>query len=115
MAVPAQEVSTPGGPRFPWTRSASYAYCERLARRTAGNFYPAFRLLPADQRRAMCALYAFLRVADDLSDGPGPPEPKRQALVHWRLALRAALAGECSHPLHPALRHALGRYRVPPG
>ena len=49
--------------------SASYAWCERLARRQAGNFYHAFRLLPAAQRRAMCALYAFMRVSDDLTDG----------------------------------------------
>src|SRR5207245_5393809 len=42
--------------------AASYAYCERLARREAANFYPAFRVLPRPQRRAMCALYAFLRV-----------------------------------------------------
>ena len=41
----------------------SYSWCERLARRQAGNFYHAFRLLPVARRRAMCALYAFLRVA----------------------------------------------------
>ena len=55
----------------------SYAWCERLARRAAGNFYHAFRLLPAAQRRSMCALYAFSRVADDLSDGPWPVEARR--------------------------------------
>ena len=52
------------------TLAASYLYCERLARKQAGNFYHAFRILPNPQRRAMCALYAFLRVTDDLTDGP---------------------------------------------
>src|SRR5262245_65478578 len=109
MAVPAQEVSTPGGPRFPWTRSASYAYCERLARRAAGNFYHAFRLLPANQRRAMCALYAFMRIADDLSDGPGSSESKREPLAGWRRALHEALAGAYRHPTAPALQGVVTR------
>jgi phytoene synthase len=98
-------------PRLP---ARSYAYCERLAARAAGNFYPAFRLLPPGQRRALCALYAFLRVADDLSDGPGGPEEKRPLLEAWRRDLRAALAGDYRHPLHPALHHAVERFGVPP-
>ena len=62
----------------------------------------AFRLLPGDQRRAMCALYAFLRVTDDLADEPGPADAKRRALDDWRRDLHAALAGEYHHPLFPA-------------
>src|SRR5262245_41545731 len=95
------------------TRAGSYAYCERLARRAAGNFYHAFRLLPAEQRRAMSALYSFRRVADDLSDGPGTAEEKRGPLAWWRRALHAALAGEDRHPLHPALRDTVERYAIP--
>jgi 15-cis-phytoene synthase len=92
----------------------SYAYCERLARREAGNFYLAFRLLPTDQRRAMCALYSFMRVADDLADGPGASEEKRQPLQDWRRRLDGALQGAYSHPLHPAFHHAIRRFGVPP-
>lgn len=96
------------------SRSESYAYCERLARRAAGNFYHAFRVLPAEPRRAMCALYAFLRIADDLSDEPGPVEAKRAALAEWRLALRASLNGDYRHPISPALHDAVARFAVPP-
>jgi phytoene synthase len=96
-----------------WTRAWSYAYCERLARRAAGNFYHAFRLLPADQRKAMCALYAFMRVADDLSDGPEPVEAKREMLAGWRRALFAALEGEYEHPLYPAFHHTVERFGIP--
>src|SRR5271163_4091232 len=85
----------------------SFAYCERLTRRNAGNFYFAFRLLPAEQRRALCALYAFMRVADDLADEPGLIADKRHNLVNWRRQLHDTLAGKDSHPLHPALRHTL--------
>jgi len=49
----------------------SYAYCRRVARRRAKNFYYSFLLLPARQRNAMCAIYAFMRYCDDLSDEPG--------------------------------------------
>lgn len=94
--------------------ASSYSFCERLTRREAGNFYPAFRVLPADRRRAMCALYAFMRVADDLSDGPGPASEKRAKLEAWRTDLRQALAGDYRHELYPALCHTVTTYRVPP-
>src|SRR5262245_6245087 len=90
----------------------SYVYCERLARREAGNFYHAFRVLPRNQRRAMCALYAFMRVTDDLSDGPGLPAAKRGHLDDWRKRLDLALAGTHTHALHPALRHSVESFGV---
>jgi len=95
------------------TLADSYAYCERLARREAGNFYHAFRLLPRPQRRAMCALYAFMRVADDLSDGPEPVPAKRALLDDWRRQLDLALTGTCSHRLHPAFSHTVTTYGIP--
>jgi phytoene synthase len=91
----------------------SYAWCERLARRQAGNFYHAFRLLPVAKRRAMCALYAFMRVADDLTDGPESVADKSVALENWRQQLDAALAGRYHHPLHPAFHHAVEQYGIP--
>src|SRR6516162_5377925 len=91
----------------------SYRYCEALTRREAGNFYPAFRLLPASQRRSMCALYAFMRIADDLSDEPGPLDVKREQLHRWREALRQALDGHYRHVALAALHDTLARYAIP--
>jgi phytoene synthase len=91
----------------------SQAYCEGLARRQAGNFYHAFRLLPRPQRRAMCALYAFMRVTDDLTDEPGDVAAKRAALEGWRRQFHQALAGEYTHPLHPAFHHAVTTHGIP--
>jgi phytoene synthase len=91
----------------------SYAYCDRLARREAGNFYNGFRVLPRPQRLATCALYAFLRIADDLSDEPGEPGHKRTLLARWREGLDRALCGEYTHRVHPALHHAVRTYGVP--
>jgi phytoene synthase len=91
----------------------SYAYCERLARRQAGNFYHAFCLLPLPQRRAMCALYAFMRVSDDLTDEPGESAAKRAALDAWRRQLDETLAGRYSHALHPAFHHTVATAGIP--
>jgi phytoene synthase len=93
--------------------ACSFAYCERLARRQAANFYPAFRVLPGPQRRAMCALYAFMRVTDDLGDEPGPVEDKRSALEAWRRQFDLALAGDFQHPVHAALIQTLQTYDIP--
>jgi phytoene synthase len=92
----------------------SYRCCEELTRREAGNFYPAFLLLPAPQRRSMCALYTFMRIADDLSDEPTPTAVKRQQLAAWRRGLRLALAGNYQHGSHPALHNTVSQYHIPP-
>lgn len=91
----------------------SYAYCERLARREAANFYPAFRLLPRPQRLAMCALYAYMRVTDDLADSPRPGRPPADELSLWRERLACALGGVCTHRLHRALVDTVNRYAIP--
>ncbi len=91
----------------------SYAFCERLTRREAGNFYPAFRILPREQRLSMCALYAFMRIADDLSDSTEDNPSKRRQLSEWRQALKLALAGEYRHELHAALADTIGKHRIP--
>jgi phytoene synthase len=91
----------------------SYAYCERLARRSASNFYYAFRLLPPAQRRAMHALYAFLRIADDIGDGTNSNHDKKNTLENWRQRLADALSKQYSHRLHAALHHTVSSYRIP--
>jgi len=96
---------------------ASYAYCRKLARERARNFYYAFVLLARQQRDAMCALYAFNRVCDDMSDEPehfGYASPEK-AIEDWRAQLDASLAGEHpDHPLWPAFQDAVRRFRIPP-
>lgn len=93
--------------------SASYRACQRLARRTASNFYYPFLLLPQAKRQGMCALYAFLRQTDDLGDSQLPVETRRVALARWRDALNAALAGEYRNVYFPALADTVARYNIP--
>jgi phytoene synthase len=62
----------------------------------------------------MSALYAFLRVSDDLADANCSTTNRAAALTDWRCRFEAALAGQPSHPVHLALLDALNRYHVPP-
>lgn len=92
----------------------SYRYCRSVARRRARNFYYSFLLLPAAQRDAMCAIYAFMRHCDDLSDDPGSAEAARRAIARWRLELESALDGRYGDcPLWPAFHDTVRRYRIP--
>src|SRR5689334_21796805 len=61
----------------------------------------------------MCALYAYMRVTDDLSDGPGEPAVKRARLEDWSKRLDGALAGVPTDRLHPALCHAVTAFAIP--
>jgi phytoene synthase len=65
----------------------------REVRAAAGNFYYAFRLLPARKREALNAVYRFCRAADDIADGEGSPIQRRLRLEEFRANLSATLAG----------------------
>jgi phytoene synthase len=69
----------------------------------------------------MDALYAYMRVTDDLADGVAASAPgrdgcaeNRRKLAAWRAGLTAALAGTFAHPIHPAVVDTVRRYAVPP-
>jgi len=95
--------------------AASYDHCRRLAKAAARNFYYGISLLPAAKRDALCAIYAFMREADDISDARGEVASKQRGLAEWRANLELALAGDCEkHFALPALRDAVTRYAIPP-
>ena len=48
--------------------SASYDTCHHIARAAHSNFYYAFFFLPKPRRDALAALYAFMRLVDDVAD-----------------------------------------------
>ena len=92
----------------------SYRHCQRLAKRTAGNFYYSFLTLPRDRFRAMCALYAFMRVTDDLGDSDQPMEARTAGLAEWRGELTRVLDGAVAdHPVLPAMVDVVRRHGIP--
>ncbi len=94
---------------------AAYAVCRSIARAAAKNFYYGFLALPRYKRNALCALYAFMRHADDISDDPAlPMEEKRQKLEQFSEKLHRVLLGEATDdPVMLAVADTQRRYKIP--
>lgn len=98
----------------------SYRYCKQLTRSAAKNFYYGLRLLPEPKRSAMFALYAYMRMVDDIADNDeaGRSVAQRIAdLEEWRVRTHACVAGEncdgLDGRLWPAFTDIVRRYGVP--
>jgi 15-cis-phytoene synthase len=94
---------------------AAYAACRNIARKKAKNFYYAFVALPAKKRDAICAVYAFMRQADDLSDDEDLPIAERRiAMDTWLTRWHQVQAGEAtSDPVFVALLDAQRSFAIP--
>ncbi len=102
----------------------SRLYCRDLTRREAKNFYYGLKLLKEPKRSAMYALYAYMRLVDDIADDDanGRTIEQREAdLAQWALLTKEAIAaGETGqaprgHIVWPAFAAMVGRYKVPAG
>jgi 15-cis-phytoene synthase len=94
---------------------AAYGVCNRITRESAKNFYYGFLVLPRRKRDALCAVYAFMRHADDISDSPNLSETeKRKQLEEWMEAFHAVDTGRpTDEPVLLALSHAKQRFKIP--
>jgi squalene synthase HpnC len=111
--------------------SASYDSCHAIARSANSSFYPAFFLLPKQKRDGIVALYAFMRLIDDVSDEVTDVSAKQRGLARWRAAFDEAVTGqsqffdgntvrtfpandlEGAHKVLPALVDTMRRYKMP--
>jgi phytoene synthase len=93
--------------------AASYRSAEAVAR-SRSNFYYSFVVLPPEKRRAFCAVYAFMRYCDDISDGSDSPEAKSQMLRQWRSQLDQVFSGTLrENPILPAFRDTVANFSIP--
>jgi squalene synthase HpnC len=122
------EIGPPGSSSV----AASYEESHRIAREAHSNFYPAFFLLPKPKRDAIVALYAFMRLIDDVSDEGVDLAAKQLGLAKWRRALDQAITGQRqvfdgntamsapadalydANEILPALVDTIQRYKMPP-
>jgi phytoene synthase len=90
---------------------AAYAACRAIAKREAKNFYYSFIALPPHKRDAMCAVYAFMRHADDISDDESKGHAtRREELARWTADWREpAYSGD---PVFVAVRDAQQRFQI---
>jgi squalene synthase HpnC/squalene synthase HpnD len=100
----------------------SYEECHRIARSSHSNFYYAFFLLPKRRRDGLAALYAFMRLVDDVADERHDLAAKQRGLAKWRAALDEAVnansragtsAPSGAAEVLPALVDTMRRYNMP--
>jgi len=119
----------PAAPLSSESLSDSYDECHRITRAAHSNFYYAFFLLPKPKRDALSALYAFMRLVDDVADEGSDLTAKRRGLADWRAALDDAVTGEVqlvdgttalnstapsgAADVLPALVDTMERYKMP--
>jgi phytoene synthase len=97
------------------TSAEAYAVCRTIAQREAKNFYYSFRVLPEQKRNAMCAVYAFMRRADDISDDESlPVTERRDVMSRWLEAWRKARrSGVSDDPVFVALNDTQKKFAIP--
>ena len=110
--------------------AGSYSQCHQIARAARSNFYYAFYLLPKPKRDSLAALYAFMRLVDDVADLGEDLQAAQQGLAKWRAAFDEAVTGRSQFfdgtaakplekPLYgerevlPALVDTMRRYNMP--
>jgi phytoene synthase len=89
--------------------------CRAIARRHAKTFYLSSWFLRPAKRRAIWAVYAFCRTADDIVDQASPAPERLAALDRWEAATFDAFAGRARDPVLIALAAAVARYGIPLG
>jgi 15-cis-phytoene synthase len=99
-------------PAVPGALEADYARCASITRRASSNFYWAFVLLPAEQRRALHSVYAFCRFVDDIADDSSVSRPS-DLLEQWRKELARVYEGSPTRPISRALADNVHRFAIP--
>ena len=114
MSAAVQQMPAPFSPT-PSQIAVAYSVCRSITRSTAKNFYYAFLVLPPTKRQALCAVYAFMRRCDDITDDVAlPPHERRQKLEAWLEALHRVQAGHSTDdPVLLALTDTQRRYKIP--
>jgi len=116
VSTGTQQIPVPWAPAPPQLVMA-YSVCKGITRTAAKNFYYAFLVLPRHKREALCAVYAFMRRCDDITDDPKlSPAERRQQLDTWLEALHRAQQGNpTDDAILLALTDAQRRYAIPAG
>jgi squalene synthase HpnC len=129
--VPAVVGSQHAAPQLGTGIAESYEECHRIARASHSNFYYAFFLLSKPKRDGLAALYAFMRLVDDVADEGTDFAAKQRGLAKWRAALDSAITGQeqlfdgtavtvspvaalgAAADILPALVDTMQRYKMP--
>jgi phytoene synthase len=116
MSAGTQQAAIPWTPAPPQLAMA-YSVCRGITRSAARNFYYAFLVLPRRKREALCAVYAFMRRCDDITDDASLSlADRRQKLDTWLDSLHSAQQGNpTDDPILLAVIDSQRRYQIPAG
>jgi len=84
---------------------SSFEYCENIAKKHYENFPVVSKLLPADKRKYIYAIYAFARQSDDFADEPdiGSKDERKHLLEQWEKKLADCFESKANEPVFIAL------------
>jgi phytoene synthase len=92
---------------------AAYRVCRDITRDASKTFFLASQFLGPEQRRAVWAVYAFCRTADDIVDRTGSGPGRVEALDSLERRLIAASGGYADEPMFVAYADATRRFEIP--
>ena len=90
-----------------------YRTCGEIARVHSRTFYLSSLFLSPAKRRAVWAVYAFCRTADDIVDRVAPARERLDAIDAWERGLVASYDGHARGPIFTAFADAAGRFSIP--
>lgn len=88
-------------------------YCQQKAIKSGSSFYYSFLFLPANQRKAITALYAFCREVDDIVDECTDKQVAQQKLHWWQTEIIRTFEGKPQHPISYGLAQAIENFALP--
>ncbi len=88
-------------------------YCQNKAVKSGSSFYYSFLFIPAEQRRAITALYAFCREVDDIVDECSDSSVAQRKLDWWREEIERCFSARARHPITRALEPVVQNYNLP--
>jgi len=92
----------------------AYQHCQEIAAQHYENFPTASKLIRADLRPAVAAIYAFARAADDMADeGDASAEIRIKQLDAWESLLERCVEEDVDHPIFLALGDAIKAFHLP--
>ncbi len=96
--------------------SRSHQHCAEITRANARNFHHGLRLARPEHRRALYAVYAWMRAADDTADRPGPVQDRLDALADFQAETMALFNARPVPPdgFWPALADTIARFTLDP-